>query len=149
MRRSPVALAVMVAGLTGVAASLTACGSSPEPTATTPIYITSVPAGSLQSSSVPVAPAYSVPRTPPPLTGACTGFSASLIGGFTGAPTPQLAAQAASAHRLGGLPQPRSPWTVVAQDKVGTTLQADNSQLHAVQSENATWGIDGGKHCPG
>jgi len=52
MRRSPVALAVMVAGLTGVAASLTACGSSPEPMATTPIYITSVPAGSLQSSSV-------------------------------------------------------------------------------------------------
>ncbi len=111
MRRSPVALAVMVVGLIGVAASLTACGSSPEPTAT--IYITSVPAGSLQSSSVPVAPTYSVARTPPPLTGVCTGLSASLIDGFTGAPTPQLAAQAASAHRLGGLPQPRSPWTAL------------------------------------
>jgi len=149
MRRSLVVLAQMVAGLIGVAASLTSCGPSPEPAATTPIYSTTVPAGSVQSPRVPVATGFSVPRTPPPLTGACTGFSASLIDGFTGAPTPQLAAQAASAQGIGGLPQPTGPWTVVAQDRLGVTLQADNSQLHAVQSNNGTWGINDGKHCSG
>jgi len=148
-RRWPWRLGERVAGLTGVAASLTAGGPSPVPVATTPIYSTPVPAGSAQSPRVPAATVFSVPRTPPPRTGACTGFSASLIDGFTGAPTPQLAAQATSAQGIGGLPPPTGPWTVVAQDRLGVTLQADNSQLHVVQSNNGTWGINGGEHCSG